>query len=791
MLLVSCILCCSLLLWSILVLSMGRTLHDKYTFGVQVRLSNEDTHSIIEFILHYIEEGADFFFIYVDSPSVDISSVLKCIPDHLYELYDHRTLTQNNEGMDSLSVHEILFSVAAVADKVHWVLIADVDTLVTSRATPDLSIREVLTGKWADCAILAVPSIFYSWGSLVHTPRNAARYVLTHRWGYDERYSRNVSEGSIFHNRHTGTDNYMILRTRDFPSLRKWNFTHGSVQGYHNSHGGCNGMGGPVCIPRVSGPMACATEIPMNIVKSYASKCQYPNDNGGFYSNFLRKQGELPKWCPFSNKFIAQQAPNSTLLVEADVDHMQLIAFSYRVKSLQDWARKRLGLQGIYGEANRVDVFDDFMLSVRRPAREAHPDFIKAAEVSRSCPARLFDRHVQPQPAEPIGWAAAWQRKVLEQPGELAPLEELLQEEDVTKYEFFFSVMIFCRDELEVLLEQVKHYLEEGADHIFIFDDDSSDATRSVLGSCVDAAHVTVYDRTHFDSAQRLSQHEAYSRMYNEMGLRHRTRWLAVVDADEFISSRSQPHATVRELLNSSSLSSCDIISVPWILYAWGDVQHTPSNNLRYTLNYRAGYDQRFSKGVEGETKFRERWDGENNKVIFRTRRVADYRETHSARLADHEQGGLLCVPHTAPQLECAAQTARTSGLNTSAFHNIVHKSARNFLDQYNSSQGLPQFCPFSNRYRGMNSLWRTFIMEEDVPQLELACFHYRVKSQDDWARKSAGGRFNAWEYKGQTESAANRADIHDDFMSSVRRPAREAHPDFLRAEELMSSCPF
>lgn len=347
--------------------------------------------------------------------------------------------------------------------------------------------------------------------------------------------------------------------------------------------------------------------------------------------------------------------------------------------------------------------------------------------------------------------------------------------------------MVFARDESSVILELMKHYIEEGADHIFLFDDDSSDGMGGEVLSCVDKKYYTVYNKSHFNSTTRFTQHQGYSKMYIDMKVRQRTKWLAVVDADEFITSRAFPKLTIRELLLSDILNSCGIISIPWILYSWGDQITDPHNKFRSTLFYRMGYDEKYNRNAPEDSKFHERWNGESNKVIFQTAKVFDYQQTHNAKFGDMENGDLVCIPSTKPMLKCVNDIA--NNINFDYFKAIPMVPDLHYKDMYGDSQGLPQFCPYNNRFTAVRSTYRTWINEEDIPYLVLGCVHYRIKSQEDWDRKTSGDRFNAWEYEGQKVRYANRADIYDDFMISERVPNKLSHPNYTIAQEMFSKC--
>ena len=87
------------------------------------------------------------------------------------------------------------------------------------------------------------------------------------------------------------------------------------------------------------------------------------------------------------------------------MDRMTLMTFHYRVKSSEHWRSlaaaaasgsgsisEDIGAEGLERlerlekDANRADVFDDFMSAVRKEARRAHPLFVRAQQLMQNCP---------------------------------------------------------------------------------------------------------------------------------------------------------------------------------------------------------------------------------------------------------------------------------------------------------------------------------------------------------------------------------------------------------------------
>ena len=57
----------------------------------------------------------------------------------------------------------------------------------------------------------------------------------------------------------------------------------------------------------------------------------------------------------------------------------------------------------------------------------------------------------------------------------------------------FLAVYSQMKNELTIVLEFARHYIEEGVDHIFLYDDSSSDGTIEAVRKCLPSSLVTVY----------------------------------------------------------------------------------------------------------------------------------------------------------------------------------------------------------------------------------------------------------------------------------------------------------
>lgn len=94
---------------------------------------------------------------------------------------------------------------------------------------------------------------------------------------------------------------------------------------------------------------------------------------------------------------------------------------------------------------------------------------------------------------------------------------------------------------------------------------------------------------------------------------RHLFEWLIFVDVDEFISTKRNSRRTVREELENS-FAKADCVMVPWVMMA-ANGRETSPDSLREELTYRWNHDLRHPHETR---KFRCRYDEIEVKCIFR-----------------------------------------------------------------------------------------------------------------------------------------------------------------------------
>ena len=204
--------------------------------------------------------------------------------------------------------------------------------------------------------------------------------------------------------------------------------------------------------------------------------------------------------------------------------------------------------------------------------------------------------------------------------------------------QYFLSVLTRIHNNAKTIREFVKHHQEEGVDHFFFLDDRSTDNFSTKLSIFPSSLYtiLPIHD-------ERMFEHQSFAMNEIYQSIRNQSTYIALLDIDEFLISRLHPGATIKEIL-SGPLSSCDAITAPWILFAFGDTKEEPSA-LRTTNEWRFSYESpqcRHLRLNPGETGGKRRnWCGRTQgKPIVKTSSVSAVTE-HAAAV---RVGGVVCL---------------------------------------------------------------------------------------------------------------------------------------------------
>ena len=250
-----------------------------------------------------------------------------------------------------------------------------------------------------------------------------------------------------------------------------------------------------------------------------------------------------------------------------------------------------------------------------------------------------------------------------------------------SKKRCFLTIITRVKNE-PFLAEFVHYYLSQGADKIYILDDNSSlpfDA--SVLHN----PRVTIKPCRAFAKDEMSDARLLYQNIRNE------STWFALIDADEFITARLNQQWTIQEELKNN-FAGADCIKVPWVMMSGNGREKDPYSLLGEII-HRWDHDRRHPHPDQWH-KGRCRYDQIEVKCIFRGAAFTELANSH------HPGGA-------------SAQGART-------FDSIRIREAP--LD------------PFYNNLR-----------EHDIAAGHLLCYHYRMISRESCLRKSTDSNFAAY----------------------------------------------
>ena len=157
-----------------------------------------------------------------------------------------------------------------------------------------------------------------------------------------------------------------------------------------------------------------------------------------------------------------------------------------------------------------------------------------------------------------------------------------------TDHVYELSIISQFKNESTNFEEWLSHYTEQGVDHFYLIDDDSTDAYQPFLIPYQRKNMVTLVK-----SLGRHSQTKNYNYFFKDM-VRKQSKWVIVCDFDEFI----YPHKgnTIKDYLNRVPTDVGEIM-IPWKMFGSnGHIQQPHS--IRVSLVGRANYDEK--KKIEG-----------------------------------------------------------------------------------------------------------------------------------------------------------------------------------------------
>lgn len=111
----------------------------------------------------------------------------------------------------------------------------------------------------------------------------------------------------------------------------------------------------------------------------------------------------------------------------------------------------------------------------------------------------------------------------------------------------FFSVGAIFRNEQHCIKEWIEHYLNQGADHFYLINDNSDDNSCELLAEYISQNTITLYHSNQPQPHILGHQRNAYNTFILPHVHKKETKWLLMCDLDEFVYSPM--YKSVKEFL--------------------------------------------------------------------------------------------------------------------------------------------------------------------------------------------------------------------------------------------------
>ena len=150
---------------------------------------------------------------------------------------------------------------------------------------------------------------------------------------------------------------------------------------------------------------------------------------------------------------------------------------------------------------------------------------------------------------------------------------------------YYLSVLAIFRNEAKIMKEWLDHHIAHGVDHFYLIDDNSMDNVYDIMDPYLERGYVSFHKAPKEDATYR--QIAAYHRVFSDVILsKNESRWVALLDLDEFLYSPRYPHDLKRVFREHEDLS---IVGVNWAMFGSSNIIEQPKSVVDSFL-YRADY---------------------------------------------------------------------------------------------------------------------------------------------------------------------------------------------------------
>jgi hypothetical protein len=146
---------------------------------------------------------------------------------------------------------------------------------------------------------------------------------------------------------------------------------------------------------------------------------------------------------------------------------------------------------------------------------------------------------------------------------------------------YFMSVCAIFKNEGHIIEEWIEHHLDEGFEHFYLANNESTDDYLSKIQKYIDNGIVTLF---HVETMNCKGRHQIYS--YNKLFLplaKEETTWLGIIDLDEFLYA-CDFNKRVKDYLLNIKDQKVPAVYIPWTRFGSSGFDKQPKNVINNFL---------------------------------------------------------------------------------------------------------------------------------------------------------------------------------------------------------------
>lgn len=151
---------------------------------------------------------------------------------------------------------------------------------------------------------------------------------------------------------------------------------------------------------------------------------------------------------------------------------------------------------------------------------------------------------------------------------------------------YFLGLLVTVKNEGIVLDEFIRHYLWQGVEHIYLIDNgsDKDDKIHDIIRQ-----HVQSGKLSYFFKPERHKQAEHYNDIFH-LRAKRECKWLAVLDADEFVYNTTRGQ-TISSYLENVDYINTNAISLNWKMFGSSNHDRQPASVRKHFTLRKPGLD--------------------------------------------------------------------------------------------------------------------------------------------------------------------------------------------------------